>query len=134
MASQCSRASRSQSSSQFTPVVCFHGVKAVLRVSGTKENPRRRFWGCMYYRVQDHCKFFQWAEPETENAEEDSEKVRMRRKIGCLKMKVKKAEYRMKIAVVFGVVGWVGMLFLWMQNYARHSPCFQNPAGCKGLY
>ncbi|MED6155888.1 hypothetical protein PIB30_009665 [Stylosanthes scabra] len=76
MESQRSRSSRSTTSTHRRVVVYNHGERAVLRVSGTKENPGRRFWGCVYYEVP----------------EEDAEKVRLRKKVLCLKSKVKVAE------------------------------------------
>ncbi|MED6175653.1 hypothetical protein PIB30_080416 [Stylosanthes scabra] len=55
MASQnsgCSRSSRRNSSAQRRMLVCDHGQPPVLRVSGTKENPGRRFWRCVYSTVR----------------------------------------------------------------------------------
>ncbi|MED6176119.1 hypothetical protein PIB30_084849, partial [Stylosanthes scabra] len=54
MASQSSHGSRSSwgnSSARRRTMACSHGDKAVLKVSGTKENPGRRFWGCPHYDV-----------------------------------------------------------------------------------
>ncbi|MED6152131.1 hypothetical protein PIB30_088954, partial [Stylosanthes scabra] len=48
--SRLSRSSRSTGTAQRTTLVCGHGEPPVLRVSGTKENPRRRFWDCAYYQ------------------------------------------------------------------------------------
>ncbi|MED6198388.1 hypothetical protein PIB30_065891 [Stylosanthes scabra] len=56
MASQASQSLRgSRSTRRFgiakgKTLLCWHRVTPIL-VSGTKENPRRRFWGCVYYEV-----------------------------------------------------------------------------------
>ncbi|MED6213103.1 hypothetical protein PIB30_089985 [Stylosanthes scabra] len=48
-----SRASRcSHPSSESNTLLCEHGIKPVLRVSHTKENPGRRFWGCANYQTR----------------------------------------------------------------------------------
>ncbi|MED6220638.1 hypothetical protein PIB30_046725 [Stylosanthes scabra] len=55
MASHCSRSSRpsrSPMSSHRQTTMCHHGERAVLKVSGTKENLGRRFWSSAYYEVQ----------------------------------------------------------------------------------
>ncbi|MED6189262.1 hypothetical protein PIB30_094097 [Stylosanthes scabra] len=46
--SWCSRSSRSTARTQSRMILCDHGEQAVLRVSGTKENPGRRFYSCVY--------------------------------------------------------------------------------------
>ncbi|MED6223412.1 hypothetical protein PIB30_073733 [Stylosanthes scabra] len=51
--SRGSRASRSIGSTHRTMLLCHHGERPVLRVSGTKENPGRRFWGCVCYAVSN---------------------------------------------------------------------------------
>ncbi|MED6178085.1 hypothetical protein PIB30_104333, partial [Stylosanthes scabra] len=52
MASQSSSSSRCRRSNvQRRELLCNHGQKPILRVLKTKENPGRRFWGCMYYEV-----------------------------------------------------------------------------------
>ncbi|MED6220696.1 hypothetical protein PIB30_047311 [Stylosanthes scabra] len=84
--------------------ICSHGQPPVLRVSGTKENPGRRFRGCVYYGVQEHCDFFQWADKE--QAEADSEKAKMRKKVSSLKTELRACERRLKIAVFVGMLGW----------------------------
>ncbi|MED6193545.1 hypothetical protein PIB30_020512 [Stylosanthes scabra] len=115
-------------STQRRVVVCHHGERAVLRISGTKENPGRRFWGSCIMR---HCDFFEWADqqlpdedidsvqirklPEEEVAklkpkkvpEEDVEKVRLRKKVLCLKSKMKVAEWRVKIVALIGMTRWL---------------------------
>ncbi|MED6184152.1 hypothetical protein PIB30_044726 [Stylosanthes scabra] len=50
--SRCSRSSRSTARTQSRVILCDHGEGAVLRVSDTKENPGRWFWGCVYYDVR----------------------------------------------------------------------------------
>ncbi|MED6140416.1 hypothetical protein PIB30_092997 [Stylosanthes scabra] len=59
----------------------------MLKVSRTKENPGRRFWGCANYQVKEGCNYFVWADSIYE--EEDAEKVKLRKKVGSLKLKVK---------------------------------------------
>ncbi|MED6112242.1 hypothetical protein PIB30_059902 [Stylosanthes scabra] len=112
MLSQTSR--RSQSSSQRRPFLCEHGEPSVLRVSGTKDNPGRRFWGCRYYQVQDGCNFFCWADPPQEYGREEIAKLK--KKVGTLKLRVKIAEWRLKVALVGGLVGWVCLLCLWVRS------------------
>ncbi|MED6181781.1 hypothetical protein PIB30_022535 [Stylosanthes scabra] len=60
--SQNSRSSHSRTSAIRGEVMCWHGERAVLRTSGTKENPGRRFCGCVRYEVQESCGFFKWAD------------------------------------------------------------------------
>ncbi|XP_016173512.1 uncharacterized protein LOC107616021 [Arachis ipaensis] len=106
MASESSRSSRSRGSAQKRGILCGHGERPVLRVSGTKENPGRRFWGCVYYEVNDECHFFRWAIPEA--GSEDPHVVRLKRKVVVLKADMKACEWKLKVAAVFGMVGWVG--------------------------
>ncbi|MED6156869.1 hypothetical protein PIB30_018441 [Stylosanthes scabra] len=108
--SRGSRASRSTASTQRRVLSCHHGEKAVLRVSGTKENPGRRFWVCVRYA----CGFFEWADQEQE--EEDLEKARLRKKVSSLKSRLRACELRLKIAVFVGMVGWALVYSLWLQN------------------
>ncbi|RYR37811.1 hypothetical protein Ahy_A09g042705 [Arachis hypogaea] len=49
-------------------LLCGHGERPVLRTSTTKENLGQKFWGCIYYEVQDGCDFFRWADPKSEEA------------------------------------------------------------------
>ncbi|MED6126697.1 hypothetical protein PIB30_080848 [Stylosanthes scabra] len=113
MTSQSSRSSRaywsSASGQRRMMLLCHHGEPPVLRVSGTKENPRRRFW------VHEECGFFCWADQE--QAEEDPEKVKLRKKVVTLKSKLKEIEGKLKIAVFVGLVGWLGLICLWLQNW-----------------
>ncbi|MED6189046.1 hypothetical protein PIB30_091814 [Stylosanthes scabra] len=114
MASQNSWSSRRGGSSVQSrrTVVCHHGAPAVLRTSGTKENPGRRFWGCVFYEEQ--CDFFCWA--DLEQAEEDPEKAKLRRKVISLKLKVKAIEMRLQIAAIVGLVGWVWLISIWIDK------------------
>ncbi|KAL4365585.1 hypothetical protein AHAS_Ahas07G0120800 [Arachis hypogaea] len=32
-------------------MVCGHRERPILRTSTTKDNPNRRFWGCVYYEI-----------------------------------------------------------------------------------
>ncbi|MED6134780.1 hypothetical protein PIB30_040121 [Stylosanthes scabra] len=48
MASRSS--SRSTASTQRKVLVCTHGERPVLRISVTKDNPERRFWGVSIIR------------------------------------------------------------------------------------
>ncbi|MED6218896.1 hypothetical protein PIB30_030787 [Stylosanthes scabra] len=109
-----SRASRSTVSTQRKVLSCHHGEKAVLRVSGTKENPGRRFWGCVRYAVREQCGFFEWADQEQE--EEDLEKARLRKKVSSMKSRLRACELRLKITVFVGMVGWALVCSLWLQN------------------
>ncbi|QHO37085.1 uncharacterized protein DS421_4g108530 [Arachis hypogaea] len=114
MASQGSRSGRIR-----TPVkemVCGHGERPILRTSMTKDNPGRRFWGCVYYEVQDGCDFFRWADPEAGGALGDSEIARCRKKITTLKTRLKDVEWKLRIVAALGVVGWIGFLYLLLHN------------------
>ncbi|MED6219665.1 hypothetical protein PIB30_037891 [Stylosanthes scabra] len=97
----------------------FARVPSVLRVSGTKENPRRRFWGCVYYEVQEQCDFFCWADKEQQG--EDPDKAKLRKKVQALKSEVRACERRLKIAVFVGLLGWIGLYCLWLQNYGGRT-------------
>ncbi|MED6218632.1 hypothetical protein PIB30_028330 [Stylosanthes scabra] len=121
MASQSSnsRVSRcSHRSSKRDTLLCEHGIKPVLRVSRTKENPGRRYWGCARYQVKEGCGFFVWANAEIE--EEDAEKVKLRKKVGSLKLRVKEVEMKMKAAVVVGLIECLLLLLLWLHNSATN--------------
>ncbi|MED6167800.1 hypothetical protein PIB30_006080 [Stylosanthes scabra] len=126
MASSSSRYSRPHSTSQTSGggVVCHHGVRPVLRVARTKENHGRRFWGCAHYA--EPCEFFVWADSGLEQ-EEENEKVKLRRKVAKLKIRVKRAERMKNVAVLFALVGWVGVMLLWVQNYGRWRPAYVMP-------
>ncbi|MED6127024.1 hypothetical protein PIB30_084111 [Stylosanthes scabra] len=116
-----SRASHcSHPSSERNTLLCKHGIKPVLRVSRTKENPGRRFWDCANYQVKEGCNFFVWADSVYE--EEDAKKVKLRKKVGSLKLKVKEAEMKMKAAAVVGIIECMLLLILWLHNSASsHS-------------
>ncbi|MED6170944.1 hypothetical protein PIB30_036110 [Stylosanthes scabra] len=119
MASQNSWSSRTtcrgdQSAQSRRVVLCDHGVPAVKRIPGTKENPGRPFWGCVYYKVQEHCGFFGWADEE--QVEKDPKKSRLRMKVISLKSKLKTTEKRLKIVSVVGLVGWVWLLSIWVNK------------------
>ncbi|XP_015959431.1 uncharacterized protein LOC107483319 [Arachis duranensis] len=105
MAAQSSCSSRSRSSSHSRLLLCSHGEKSVLRISGTKENLGRRFWGCVYFEVQQGYNFFHWADPETEV--EHSEIARIRKKVSMLKSRMKAVEWKLKVYSVV-VVGKLG--------------------------
>ncbi|MED6163773.1 hypothetical protein PIB30_083294 [Stylosanthes scabra] len=111
---------RTTSRAQRRTLVCHHGKPLVLRVSGTKENPGRQFWGCAYYDVQEECDFFQWpdrwVEEEQVEVEEDQEKAKLRKKVVALKAKLKAMEGQIKISWFLGLVGWLGFLGLWLQK------------------
>ncbi|QHO14492.1 uncharacterized protein LOC107641574 [Arachis ipaensis] len=114
MAAQSSTSFRSRTSSYGRLLLCSHGEKPVLRISGTKENPGRRFWGYVYFEVQQGCNFFRWADPETEV--EHSEVVRIRKKLSMMKSRTKMAEWKLKVIAVLGFFGWVGFLCLLLQS------------------
>ncbi|QHN87181.1 uncharacterized protein DS421_16g552810 [Arachis hypogaea] len=117
MAAQSSTSSRSRSLSHGRLLLCSHSEKPVLRMSGTKENPGHRFWGCVYFEVQQGCNFFRWADPETEV--EHIEIARIRKKVSMLKSRTKAAEWKLKVAVVLGCLGWVGFVCLLLQNWSK---------------
>ncbi|MED6133637.1 hypothetical protein PIB30_030032 [Stylosanthes scabra] len=122
-----SRSSRSTTSTNRRLVFCHHGERAALRVSGTKENPGRRFWGCSYYEMRRHCGFFRWVDqelPEDEAeevrvrqlVEEDAEKVKLRKKVLSLKSKLRTCERKLKIVSFIGMIGWLWLISIWLQQ------------------
>ncbi|RYR51531.1 hypothetical protein Ahy_A06g026548 isoform B [Arachis hypogaea] len=110
MAAQSSRASRFRSDAK--EFLCGHGERSILRTSSTKYNPGRRFWGC----VQDGCDFFRWADPKTGGVQQEVEFARNRRKITKLKARLKEVETKLWFVGALCIVGWVGFLFLLLQN------------------
>ncbi|MED6223654.1 hypothetical protein PIB30_076163 [Stylosanthes scabra] len=125
MASQCSRGSRSSWSNASTwrrTILCSHGDAAMLRVSRTKENPGRRFWGCPHYDDGRECDFFTWADREQETVHEDPEVAKLRRKVLFLKTELRACEWRLKTAVLVAFIGWmllVCLLFLLLLQKLR---------------
>ncbi|RYQ83642.1 uncharacterized protein LOC107620346 [Arachis ipaensis] len=115
MASQSSRASRFCSDAK--ELLCGHGERPILRTSSTKDNPGRRFWGCVYYEVQDGCDFFIWADPEPGGVQQEVEFARNRRKITKLKARLKELETKLWVVAALCFAGWVGFLFLFLQNH-----------------
>ncbi|RYQ91967.1 hypothetical protein Ahy_B09g098044 isoform A [Arachis hypogaea] len=113
MASETSRSSRSSEFGQKRGILCGHRERPVLRVSRTKENPGCRFWDCVYYEVNDECQFFRWADPEA--GSEDPYIARLKRKVVALKADVKASEWKLKVAAVFCLVGWVSCKKLTMK-------------------
>ncbi|XP_057755903.1 DNA-(apurinic or apyrimidinic site) endonuclease 2-like [Arachis stenosperma] len=101
MAAQSSTSSHNISSSYGRMLLYFHGEKPVLQISGTKENPGRRFWECVYFEVQQGCNFFRWPVPEIEM--EHSEIARIRKKVSILKSRMKAAEWKLKVVAVLGL-------------------------------
>ncbi|MED6195562.1 hypothetical protein PIB30_038986 [Stylosanthes scabra] len=132
MSSQSSRSRWSQRRSQLqerTSLLCHHGKEPVLRVSRTNENPGRRFWGCVYYDVKEQYEFFQW----TDSAKDDNgyvEAARLKKKVACLKVKLKAAKWRLNVAICVGFVGWVGLLCMWVYESGKRRPAH---VGSKGL-
>ncbi|RYR22147.1 hypothetical protein Ahy_B03g067426 [Arachis hypogaea] len=113
MAARSSTSFRSRALSQGRLLLCSHGEKPVLRISGTKKNPGRRFWGC----VQEGYNFFRWADPETEV--EHSEIARIRKKLSMMKSRTKAAEWKLKFVAVLGFFGWVGFVCLLLQSWSK---------------
>ncbi|MED6144030.1 hypothetical protein PIB30_011532 [Stylosanthes scabra] len=116
MASESWRGSRSSRSTGSTQrmLLCHYRIELVLRVSGTKENPGRRFWGCVRYVVKEQCEFFEWAGKV--QIEEEAEKERMRKKVSSLKTRLKACEMRLKIAVFVAMFGWILVFSFWLHN------------------
>ncbi|RYR04901.1 hypothetical protein Ahy_B06g084713 [Arachis hypogaea] len=119
MAAQSSTSSRSRSLSHGRLLLCSHSEKPVLRMSGTKENPGDGMESDHggYVQVQQGCNFFRWADPETEV--EHIEIARIRKKVSMLKSRTKAAEWKLKVAVVLGCLGWVGFVCLLLQNWSK---------------
>ncbi|RYR08603.1 hypothetical protein Ahy_B05g076360 [Arachis hypogaea] len=114
MASQSSRASSFRSAAK--ELLCGHGERPILRTSSTKENSGRRFWGCVYYEVYDGCDFFRWADPEPGGIQQEAEIARNRRNITKLKTRLKEVEKKLWVVAALCIAGWVGSLFLMLQN------------------
>ncbi|QHO39095.1 uncharacterized protein DS421_4g126130 [Arachis hypogaea] len=98
-------------------LLCSHSEKPVLQISGTKENPGHRFWGCVYFEVQQGYNFFCWADPETEV--KHSEIARIRKKLSRMKSRTKVAEWKLKVVAVLGFFGWVGFECLLLQSWSK---------------
>ncbi|RYR13379.1 hypothetical protein Ahy_B04g070406 isoform A [Arachis hypogaea] len=119
MAAQSLTSSRSRSSSHGRLLLCFYGEKPVLRISGTKENPGRRFWGCVYFEVQQGCNFFHWVDPETEV--EHLEIARIRKKVSTLKSRTKAAEWKLKVVAVLGFfLGGLSLCICCCRIFLKH--------------
>ncbi|XP_057755701.1 uncharacterized protein LOC130974877 [Arachis stenosperma] len=103
MASQSSRASRFRLDAK--ELLCGHGERPILRTSSTKDNPGRRFWGCVYYKVQDGCDFFRWADPEPGGGHQEVEFARNRRKITKLKARLKELETKLWVVAALCIAG-----------------------------
>ncbi|MED6151523.1 hypothetical protein PIB30_083315 [Stylosanthes scabra] len=114
MASQCSqglgsRSSWSTASAQRRMFLCSHGERPVLRVSRTKQNPGRHFWGCAYYG---------------DEAEEDPEKAKLEKKVLSLKKDMRACVWRLKIVVFVGLVWWLLIFSMGLQKsgaYTQHQ-------------
>ncbi|RYR34618.1 hypothetical protein Ahy_A10g049584 [Arachis hypogaea] len=115
MASQSSRASRFCLDAK--ELLCGHGERPILQISSTKDNPGRRFWDCVYYEVQDGCDFFRWANPKPGGVQQEVEFARNRRKITKLKAILKEVETKLWVVAALCIAGWVGFLFLFLQNH-----------------
>ncbi|MED6192760.1 hypothetical protein PIB30_013142 [Stylosanthes scabra] len=103
MATHSSTPRGSDASSLRSPLVCSHGRSPMLHISKTKDNPARRFWGCVFYVVQDKCEFFQWA-----NRANDllvAEFGKLKKRLDILKSRVVSAQSRFTAAMVFAMVG-----------------------------
>ncbi|MED6132231.1 hypothetical protein PIB30_017308 [Stylosanthes scabra] len=112
--------SRSTARMRRSVLVCHHRIPAVLRVSGTKDNPGRRFWGCVHYQVRKECDFFCWA--NTEIDEPDPKKEKLRKKVVAMKLRLKSNEWKMKVAVYVGLVGWLGLIYLCFVDTGKTKP------------
>ncbi|MED6116122.1 hypothetical protein PIB30_097124 [Stylosanthes scabra] len=111
--SRASRSNRSSGSAQKEWLICWCGVPPVLKVSGTNEHPGRRFWGCPYYGVQEHCGYFRWADKV--QVEDDVEKAKWRKKVLLLKSDVRSCRWRLKVVAVVGLLGWLWLFWVWLQ-------------------
>ncbi|RYR09877.1 hypothetical protein Ahy_B05g078305 [Arachis hypogaea] len=115
-----------QSSSQAARLVgelrtCFCEERPVLRTSSTVENPGRRFWGCVNYRVNllfavscfeialsakqigEECDYFAWAEAEGQ----DPQIQRLKKKATMLKENLQKTERKFALALAIEILGWI---------------------------
>ncbi|QHO22748.1 DNA-(apurinic or apyrimidinic site) lyase [Arachis hypogaea] len=120
MAAESSRSCQSRSSAPKRELVCRHGERPVLRVSGTRNNPGRRFWGCVYYEIQEECDFFRWADPEADS--DDPHVARMKRKVAAMKAKVRDVEWKFKVAAGLGIFGWAVLFcFLWQIWFSQRQ-------------
>ncbi|XP_015953321.1 uncharacterized protein LOC107477764 [Arachis duranensis] len=116
MASESSRSSQSRGSTQKKGLLCGYGERPVVQILGTKDNPGRRFWGCVYYEVKEECQFFRWEDPEAET--EDPQVARLKRKVVALKTNVKASKWKLKVAAMLGMVGMQYLLNIKMKPEA----------------
>ncbi|RYQ89647.1 hypothetical protein Ahy_B09g096183 [Arachis hypogaea] len=70
---------------------CFSGLKAVIKKSGTTENPDILFHACPRYRKGNHCNYFKWVDDDDY---QEWLKVEQR--------KIKKLIYRLKMTIMNG--------------------------------
>ncbi|MED6175691.1 hypothetical protein PIB30_080754 [Stylosanthes scabra] len=56
---------------------------------------------------EGHCDFFRWVDQEL--PEEDPEKAKLRKEVLSLKLNVKACEWRLKMAAVVAMIGWLGL-------------------------
>ncbi|MED6169040.1 hypothetical protein PIB30_017608 [Stylosanthes scabra] len=107
-----SRSSRSSGSAQNGWRVCGCGLPPVLKVSGTKGNHGRRFWGCPHYGVGEHCGYFRWVDKV--QVDDDVEKAKLRKKVLLLKTEVRICRWRLKVVAVVGLIGWLWLFWMWL--------------------
>ncbi|MED6113664.1 hypothetical protein PIB30_072937 [Stylosanthes scabra] len=88
--------------------------KPVLRISLMKENPGRRFSGCVYYDVQDECTFCQWADFDSDPISSDLGKLMKR--LELLKLRVSSYKRHLYVLLIFGIVGWFFESFVWFHG------------------
>ncbi|RYQ98493.1 hypothetical protein Ahy_B07g086221 [Arachis hypogaea] len=78
----------------------FYGLKAVIKKSGTTENPDRLFYVCPRYRKGSHCNYFKWVDDDDDEAvveggaKEDSRTE--------LQVESEYDEWRVKVAWILG--------------------------------
>ncbi|MED6169166.1 hypothetical protein PIB30_019100 [Stylosanthes scabra] len=80
--------------------------------------------------AKEGCDFFKWADtvhvaqplaqpvpqPEPVPEQEEPQIARLRRKISCLKAKVKVLELKLKFVAAMGLIGWVAFVCVWMNK------------------
>ncbi|MED6123598.1 hypothetical protein PIB30_050569 [Stylosanthes scabra] len=98
------------SSHRRRPLLCSHGLRPVLHVSLKKDNPGRRFWGCVYYDVHEECSFFSWADPDSETLAVELDK--MEKRVDLFKLKCVVSDRRFNAAFFVRNFWMVPFLFV----------------------
>ncbi|KAI8538264.1 hypothetical protein RHMOL_Rhmol09G0089200 [Rhododendron molle] len=93
----------SSSSSHFNTInegpPCKCGIPAPIRTSKTEASQRRRFLGCIKYKLPSACGFFYWIEPERDTEKEmlEADNKDIQKKISALTKEVEEITRENKV-------------------------------------